>query len=100
MSEPSDFEGRLREKWSVDYWGTADHSNGALVQWGTSRLVTPGGVWVGTYTGVYSSHRGDTITYWYTGTGAYKGLTYFEELTGTEPWTMRGQIYPGSPPTP
>ena len=93
--------GTSTDTWSVDYWGSADHTNGALVQWGSSRLDTAGGEWVGTYSGVYSSDRGDTIVYWYTGTGAYEGLTYFELVTGAGGlWTIRSQIYPGSPPQP
>jgi hypothetical protein len=86
--------------WNIDYWGTADHSNGALVQWGTATLTTPGGTWVGRATGVYSSDRGDTIVAWWTGTGAYKGLTYFSVATGGGPWEIQGQIFPGSPPNP
>ncbi len=92
--------GTFNDTWNADYWGTPDHNNGALVQWGTSRLETSGGAWVGTYTGVWSSDRDDTIDYWYTGTGAYKGLTYFQALTGAGPWTVHGQIYPGTPPKP
>ena len=37
---------------------------------------------------------------WYTGTGGYHGLAYFELWTGQEPWTIEGQIFPGEPPTP
>ena len=84
--------------WNIDLWGT--DINGALVQWGTSRLENDGGAWVGTGSGVYSSDRGDIIAFWYTGTGGYAGLSYFELWTGREPWTIEGQIFPGDPPTP
>ena len=84
--------------WNADLWGTAD--NGALVQWGTSRLESDGGAWEGQFTGVYSSDRGDIIAIWYEGTGDYAGLSYFELWTGSDPWTIQGQIFPGDPPTP
>ena len=86
--------------WNMDYWGTPDDTNGALVQWGTARLVNAGGAWEGRGSGIYSSDRGDTIVTWWTGTGGYAGLTYFELATGTGPWTIQGQIFPGSPPRP
>ena len=44
--------GTSHDTFSADYWGTADHLSGALVQWGTSRLVSPGGVWVAKYAGI------------------------------------------------
>ena len=40
------------------------------------------------------------MEFWYTGTGGYEGLAYFELWTGFEPWTIQGQIFPGDPPTP
>jgi hypothetical protein len=92
--------GTYTATWDMDYWGAPDHSNGALVQWGTARLTVAGGSWEGRATGVYSSNRGDTITWWWTGTGGYAGLTYFELVTGTGGWTVRGQIFPGVPPQP
>lgn len=84
--------------WNADLWGTAD--NGALVQWGTSRLENDGGAWVGNAGGVYSSDRGDMIAIWYRGTGDYEGLGYFELWTGSDPWTIQGLMFPGDPPTP
>jgi hypothetical protein len=86
--------------WNIDWWGEADLSSGALVQWGTPRLENAGGTWEGTGSGVYSSDRGDIIAFWYRGIGAYAGLAYFELWTGQEPWTIQGQIFPGDPPTP
>ncbi len=83
--------------WNMDLWGTA--GNGALVQWGTARLKNDGGAWEGSGSGVYSSDRGDIIAFWYSGTGGYAGLSYFELWTGREPWTIQGQIFPGDPPT-
>ena len=64
------------------------------------RLESAGGAWEGRATGVYSADRGDSIVFWYTGTGAFSGLTYFELLTGGPTWTIWGQVFPGSPPTP
>jgi hypothetical protein len=85
--------------WNQDLWGT--FNKGAAVQWGTSRLENAEGAWEGTGSGVWSSDRGDIIAFWYKGTGAYEGLSYFELWTGRyEPWTIQGQIFPGDPPTP
>ncbi len=81
--------------WSMDVWDGA-----AGVQWGTARLENAGGAWEGPLSGVYSAERGDTIVIWYTGTGGYHGLAYFELWTGQEPWTIEGQIFPDEPPTP
>ena len=81
--------------WSMDVWEGA-----AGVQWGTARLENAGGAWEGPLSGVYSAERGDTIMIWYTGTGGYHGLAYFELWTGQEPWQIQGQIFPGEPPTP
>jgi len=44
--------------------------------------------------------RGDIIVNWYTGTGGYAGLSYFEMVTGTDYWKIQGQIFPGDPPMP
>ncbi len=92
--------GAHTESWNADWWGTADHSSGALVQWGTARLVNAGGVWEGRFAGVYSTDRADIIAVWYKGTGGYAGLAYFTLESGTGPWTIQGQIFPGNPPTP
>ena len=88
--------GDYTASWNMDYWGTPDDTNGAIVQWGTARLASAGGAWEGRPTGVYSSDLGDTIVCWWTGTGGYAGLTYFELVTGIGPWTIQGQIFPGS----
>ena len=82
--------------WNMDQWGTA--ASGARVQWGTRRMENDGGTWEGTGSGVYSSDRGDIIVSWYRGTGGYAGLGYFELWTGKDPWTIRGQVFPGDPP--
>jgi hypothetical protein len=91
--------------WKQDLWGTYQQGtrmpvSGASVQWGTARLENDGGAWEGTGSGVWSSDRGDIIAFWYKGTGGYAGLGYFELWTGTEPWTIQGQIFPGDPPMP
>ena len=85
--------------WNMDVWGALD--NGAGVQWGTVRLENAGGAWEGRLSGVASlPGRGDTIVIWYKGTGGYAGLSYFELITGSEPWKIQGQIFPGDPPPP
>jgi hypothetical protein len=85
---------------SMDVWGNPYAGSAAGVQWGTVRLENAGGAWKGRLTGVYSSQDGDTIMVWYSGTGGYAGLAYFELVTGTGPWTIQGQVFPGNPPTP
>ena len=35
---------------------------------------------------------------WYTRIGGYAGLSYFELITGSDRWTVQGQIFPGNPP--
>jgi hypothetical protein len=92
--------GAYAATWNLDWWGTSDRSNGALVQWGTVRLVNAGGVWEGRATGVYSTDRGDIIATWYKGIGGYAGLAYFTLESGGGPWTIQGQLFPGNPPTP
>jgi hypothetical protein len=84
---------------NMDVWGTLD--NGAGVQWATVRLENAGGAWEGRQLGVASlPGLGDTMEFWYRGTGGYEGLSYFELITGSEPWNIRGQIFPGDPPPP
>jgi hypothetical protein len=86
--------------WSSDRWGT--ESSGALVQWGTARISNSGGGWIGRYTGVYTSETHDVITWWFTGTGGYKGLSMYmweQTSTGFEA-PFQALVFPGSPPTP
>ena len=92
--------GEITANWNMDYWGAPNGTDGAVVQWGTARLVTADGAWEGRATGVYSPWQGDRIVFWWTGTGGYAGLTYFELLIGNGSWTIEGQIFPGSPPQP
>lgn len=87
--------------WNADWWGNAALTSGALVQWATVRLENNGGAWDGQLTGVAAlPDRGDTIVIWYKGTGGYAGLSYFELWTGSDPWKIQGQVFPGDPPTP
>ena len=87
--------------WTADFWGEADLSRGDLVQWATVRLENDGGAWDGRLSGVASlPEHGDIIIIWYTGTGGYAGLSYFEQWTGSGTWKLQGLIFPGDPPTP
>jgi hypothetical protein len=86
--------------WNMDVWGNVNAGRWGLVQWGTPRLENEGGAWEGRATGVASSSHGDIIVNWYKGTGDYAGLGYFELWTGSGPWKIQGQIFPGDPPTP
>ena len=84
---------------NMDVWGTLD--KGAGVQWASVRLENAGGAWEGRQLGVASlPGRGDIMEFWYRGTGGYEGLSYFALVTGSEPWKIRGQIFPGDPPPP
>jgi hypothetical protein len=93
-------DGTATATWNVDYWGTPDRTQGAYVGWGTGRLVGAGGAWVGRATAVWSSDIGGSIAWWWTGTDAYAGLSYFELVTGSGVKQIRGQVFPGSPPDP
>jgi hypothetical protein len=88
--------------WNMDVWGDITQSTAAGVQWGTVRIENTGGTWEGRFSGVASLPQpGDTIAEWYRGTGDYEGLTYFESVTGVCcTYVIRGQIFPGDPPTP
>ncbi len=86
--------------WNMDVWGNVNAGRWGLVQWGTQRLENEGGAWEGRATGVASSSHGDIIVNWYKGTGDYAGLGYFELWTGSGPWKIQGQIFPGDPPMP
>ncbi len=84
---------------NMDAWGTL--ASGAGVEWASVRLENAGGAWEGRQLGVASvPGLGDTMEFWYTGTGGYEGLSYFALYTGSEPWKIRGQIFPGDPPPP
>jgi hypothetical protein len=87
--------------WNFDLWGNPKAGTGAGVQWGTPRLENDGGAWEGRATGVVSlPGSGDIIVNWYEGTGGYRRLAYFELWTGSGPWQIQGQVFPGDPPTP
>ncbi|WP_107772202.1 hypothetical protein [Nocardioides sediminis] len=84
--------------WSTDRWGTA--YDGALVQWGKSRITNDGGAWVGRYTGVYTPQTHDMMTWWFTGTGGYEGLSMYmwETTSGGFEATFHALVFPGEPP--
>ena len=86
--------------WEKDVWPTNDGYG--QTQWGAGRLENAGGAWVGTYTGIATSETGDILTFWYTGTGGYKGLSYYMWFTVhfTETGQTHGLIFPGTPPKP
>ena len=87
--------------WQADWWGDIAVPRGQLVQWAPVRLENDGGAWEGRLTGVASvPDVGDIIEIWYTGTGGYEGLSYFEQWTEADPWQLQGLIFPGEPPTP
>jgi len=86
--------------WEKDVWPTADGFG--QTQWGAGRLENSGGAWVGTYTGIATSETGDILTFWYTGTGGYKGLSYYmwQTVHFEMPGVTHGLIFPGTPPKP
>lgn len=97
--------GNVSGSFDSDAWGE-DWSLGVIVEWGTIRLENSGGAWEGTWSGVYTAETGDMITNWYTGTGAYAGLSYYQ-FVHAPPGTVAsgiqydGVIFPGGlPPRP
>jgi hypothetical protein len=84
--------------WSTDRWGTV--YDGALVQWGKSRITNAGGGWVGRYTGIYTPKTHDVMTWWFTGTGGYEGLSMYlwETTSGGFEATFHALVFPGEPP--
>ena len=89
--------------WNYDLW--YDGRDFAHLQWGTGRIENHGGAWEGTLSGVYSSEtHEDALTFWFTGTGGYEGLSYFMRLAcGATPGLTvptEGMIFPGEPPKP
>jgi hypothetical protein len=92
--------GAYKATFHSNRWGS-DPAHGAMVQWGTARLVNAGGVWAGPYSGIFAAGRGDIITTWYTGSGGYAGLSYYETITVAPTgggWEAVGLIFPGLPP--
>ena len=69
-------------------------------EWGTIHFENANGAWNGTCTGG-SWDGGDAAmrSCWLTGSGAYKGYTYYQQVTLTSTGShVEGVIYPGSPP--
>jgi hypothetical protein len=87
--------GTYTGSFNSDVWG-----GGANIQWAKVRLENAGGGWNGWFSGVWSQDRRDAVTIWWTGTGGYAGLSYFQMGTGDSPWTIHGLIFPGEPPAP
>jgi hypothetical protein len=89
--------------WNADRWPGRDDDVG-MVQWGRSTITNSGGTWVGRYSGVYTPETYDAITWWFTGTGDYKGLSmYLWETpmpTVEDRMMFYALIFPGKPPTP
>lgn len=105
MNDPR-VTGESSDTWLSDRW-VGEQDRRVLIQWGSTVLKTPGGSWTGTYSGSWDGSD-DYISYWYRGSGAYKGLTFHAWLmTGPTtpqeeaPWNrlVEGIIYPGEPPT-
>lgn len=96
--------GSVSGTFDADAWGP-DSEEVAFVMWGTLRLENEGGAWEGRYTGANTTETGDMYEVWYTGTGGYAGLSYFQWVTpACAPVQDRlefvGLIFPGPPPTP
>jgi hypothetical protein len=98
----------LAPSWTTHFWGATGDSFGTGTQWGPTRLETADGAWQGVGSGILDKD-GDVIAMWYTGSGSYAGLAYFELLGSpnlfdptipVDRYGVFGQIFPGSPPTP
>lgn len=86
--------GRMVAQWNTSRW------DGALIQWGRARITNDGGRWVGRYTGVFTAKTFDMITWWFTGTGGYEGLSMYmwEETSGGPEGTFHALVFPGGVP--
>jgi hypothetical protein len=98
----------LAPSWTTNFWGGTSDSFGSGTQWGPTRLEAEGGAWQGTGSGILDE-VGDVIAMWYTGSGSYAGLSYFELLGSpnmfdptipVDRYGVFGQVFPGDPPTP
>lgn len=100
VSDDPRVSGQVTGTWNSDRWGS--EGNGALVQWGQATLTNSKGNWIGTWTGANAAPVGDMVNRWWTGTGAYQGLTFFFWMQAkdiTDPSSLwHGVIYPGPPP--
>lgn len=96
----------MSPSWTLHFWGATSDSLGSGTQWGPTRLRNAGGAWQGVASGIYDTS--DVIAIWYTGTGGYAGLSYFELLTRSDlfggplvdGYGVFGMVYPASPPAP
>jgi hypothetical protein len=99
-----DFLGR---PWTMQFTKVPGSDAEVGPQWGSGRIENSGGAWQGVASGVYDQ-IGDLIVAWYTGTGGYAGLSYYEVVTRNDlfgpvdefGYGNFGLIVPGAPPTP
>lgn len=87
--------GTARYTLNQDRWGTGP-MDGTLVQWGTIRIENDEGAWDAEHLGVYTSETGDVGAALFTGSGAYRGLSYYRwsfETYGSS-WPTKGVIFP------
>ena len=98
----------LAPSWTTHFTGATGDSFGIGTQWGPTRLEAGDGSWQGTGSGILDD-GGDVIAMWYTGSGSYAGLGYFELLgspdmfdptTPVDRYGVFGQVFPGAAPTP
>jgi hypothetical protein len=97
----------LAPSWTMDFWGATSDSLGVGTQSGARRIENAGGTWAGVGSGIFDDD-GDLIAIWYTGSGRYTGLAYFELIARSDLFTpssspvtaIFGLIFPGDPPKP
>lgn len=73
---------------------------GVGFQWGTMSTTNANGAWEGTCTGgMWANETVSNISCWLVGSGAYKGLTYYQHTrTADLSWAVDGVILPAPPP--
>jgi hypothetical protein len=71
-------------------------------EWGSYHLENANGAWDGTCSGgTWDNGNAAMWSCWLTGSGDYKGYTYYRQFTGGDAGSqVQGIIYPGSPPKP
>lgn len=74
---------------------------GVGFQWGTMSQKTADGAWEGTCTGgLWANESESSLSCWFVGSGAYKGLTYYMHSRNIgESVEVDGVILPAAPPT-
>jgi hypothetical protein len=79
--------------------GAPTSTGGVGFEWGTLKIVNPGGAWEGTVRGaIWADANASDLAGWLVGSGAYTGLSYYLDLRGGSSAESIGVIMPVPPP--